>query len=259
MADPYSTITPERERRIQVARELRSRGLLQREIATEMGLNRKTVCDLLSDPENAKKCARRLTYGGRCRRCGALTDGSQGTRPAPEICKECAAVEQHENRYWTRDRIVAAFMTFKERTGRQPTTADTMVMSGAPSIERTLSDTRLAEIKAIPADIRLPHYDLVRRELGSWPNALAAAGMSPNRTGGAVHRHRERKVMPRNYVVFSKNGHGWIPRETVEARDSDEAIQKVADGEGVYVAVAEPNWQERTVAPKTVFAVVESA
>jgi predicted transcriptional regulator len=259
MADPYATVTAERRQRIATVRELRARGLLQREIAAEMGISRNNVSDLLADPENTKKRARRLIYGGTCKRCGALTDGSQGNKASPEICKDCAALELHEQREWTKERIIAAFITFRERVGRAPTTVDIHVLSGAPSIERRLSDARVAEIKALPRDLRLPHYDLVRREFGSWPAALEAAGLPPNPTGGAGHRVKERKgVMPRNYVVFSKNGHGWIPRETVEARDSDEAIQKVADGEGTYVAVAEPNWQERTVAPKTVFAVVES-
>jgi hypothetical protein len=62
--------------------------------------------------------------------------------------------------------------------------------------------------------------------------------------------------MAREFVVFQKNGHGWINRQTVEAVTAAHAIEQVADTEGSFVAVPSQHWQEKTVAPKTVFAVV---
>jgi transcriptional regulator with XRE-family HTH domain len=229
VADPYATVTPERQRRVDRARELRGQGYLQREIADLMGISRSAANDLLTDPDNAKKRSRRLLYGGTCRICGKITDGSAGNHPPPDICIECGPNEQHENRRWTPEAVIAALQEFRQRVGRTPTATDLLVRAGAPSIERTLSTKRLAEIAALPRDLVTPPLPLVQREFGSWRAALEAAGLPPNPTGGAAHRNKERKVMPRRYVVFSKNGHGWVPHDAVEAHDPDDAIQRVAE------------------------------
>ena len=76
---------------------------------------------------------------------------------------EIARARQHEQRYWTADRIVGQLRLFHETTGRTPRARD--LRPGGP--------------------VKLPSSDICVREFGSWNNAVEAAGFTPApRTGG---------------------------------------------------------------------------
>lgn len=64
-----------RAEKVTRAQELRAQGLLQREIAEQMGVSNQTVCDWLSDPDRSKAIARKERYRTPCVDCGALTTG----------------------------------------------------------------------------------------------------------------------------------------------------------------------------------------
>lgn len=238
------------------AADLRSQGMLQGEIAERLGLSRSYVSALLSDTDGVKDRARKQSYQQPCPSCGEMMNGSNGPRGAPSLCASCAAKKQHDDRYWTRKRIIEAFIVFRERTGRTMAAVDAQVRSGAPSLEAHLSTARLAEIESLPADLVTPNPWTVQREFGSWNAGLVAAGLHPNKSGATMHRVRKGTTM-KLFVVLSQNGAGWVPSEPVEATNGDLAIQQVADGEGSYVAVPAQHWTEKKVAPQTVFAVVK--
>jgi hypothetical protein len=244
-----------RAERAEQAAALRRRGLTQDAIAQELGISRSYVAALLDDPLGEKDRQRKTRYSGTCESCGNPTTGCNGHANAPTRCAACTCAMQHAARYWTRETIVTRFKEFHAATGRAPTSVDAMCKIGAPSIAAQLSTARLREIEAIPDTVALPPPSIVCREFDSWHAALRAAGFTPNR--GGAPGHRERRSAMRRFVVLEKNGVGFKPRETVEAITSAAAIQAVADGEGVFVAVPEHHWQERRVVPKTVFAVAE--
>lgn len=251
--------TPERLRLAERVRVLRTQGLTHQAVADQLGISRSYASTLADDPDGEKARARKDSYAGTCVDCGAATSGSDGPESTPERCHNCWKASEHARRYWTRDTIVARFQAFHAHTGRVPTATDSHVHHGARLIREHRSATRIAEIDAVPTELRLPHPAVVYRELGSWEKAVRLAGFEPAPTGALGHREKQGRTHMRAYVVFQKNGTGWIPRETVEAISPPDAIQRVADGEGSYVAVPEQHWQERTVAPKTVFAVIEDA
>lgn len=65
--------------------------------------------------------------------------------------------------------------------------------------------------------------------------------------------------MGSDYVVLTRTPDGHYEKaDTVQAITPGQAIEKVADGVGCYVAVLARNWHEHDVAPKTVFAIVEA-
>ncbi len=80
------------ERAEQVA-ALRSQGLLQRQIADQIGISRPYVAELLIDPDGSKIAKRRLDNRGVCRVCGSATTGTAGRSKAPTICLGCYRLE----------------------------------------------------------------------------------------------------------------------------------------------------------------------
>jgi transposase len=68
------------------ARALRARGMHVRDIAATMGAAPGTVRAWLNDPDGSKLRARKDSYRGACRECGAPTDGSSGRQSAPTLC-----------------------------------------------------------------------------------------------------------------------------------------------------------------------------
>jgi len=109
-----------RAQRYAEAARLQAKGLYAREIAAVMGVSESYVCDLFHDPDGSKDRARKNSYGGTCVRCGSRTSGSNGRAKAPKICGACSRLRQHEQRYWTRERVIAAVQRWAAEYGRPP-------------------------------------------------------------------------------------------------------------------------------------------
>jgi transposase len=168
-------------------RALVADGWTHRQVAEELCISANSVKNLLYDPDGAKQRARRRRYQGKCEVCGKPTDGSNGRAAAPKLCAAHSLEKQHEERQWTRSRIIASFWAFEAIMGRQPTAGD--ILGSAPSYQAHYSTCRVAEIgRARVRGAVLPHPGFVYREFGSWAAALEAAGMSPNPRGAAAHR-----------------------------------------------------------------------
>lgn len=101
----------------------------------------------------------------------------------PKLCNTCSHEQQIREKQWTRGAIIKAFREFARANGRSPTVLEA---NRSPSMQRKLSPERLAEIAANP--VKLPHPHTVVETFGSWADALKAAGLPPNKTGGAAHR-----------------------------------------------------------------------
>lgn len=113
-----------REEKVARARELRAQGLLLRQIGERMGASKQTVSAWLTDPDGSRLRARKDSYRGTCRRCGAPTDGSNGPDAAPDECMSCARQRRHDERRWTPETIPAAMRRWAVRHGRQPKALD---------------------------------------------------------------------------------------------------------------------------------------
>lgn len=147
-----STVATTRAKRATEAARLKATGMNGLQIARVMGVSNSYAYELLSDPEGSRVRARKDGYRGVCRSCGELTDGSNGAAAAPSMCNTCA------NPPWSREDILAAFRAFHECTGRSPRKED----GDVPGRD-------------------LPHERTVAKYLGSWNNALRAAGLPLNR------------------------------------------------------------------------------
>lgn len=178
--------TPERLALAKRVNELVSEGFTRSAIAEQLEISTSYVYDLRRDPDGSKARARKDKYRGVCDLCGNPTCGSGGPAVAPSTCWTCANTLNHENRYWTRETIIAAFKEFERRTGRPPTA---FARHHPPSQTKRFSPERLAEIKENEeAGKALPNASMVYREMGSWSAALLAAGMQPTPGGSSSHR-----------------------------------------------------------------------
>jgi hypothetical protein len=180
---------PPKAELVEWVQALRGEGWLWRQIARELEISTAYAGQLYKDPTGEKDKARKASYGGTCERCGARTDGSNGRELAPKLCAACTVKAQHEERYWTAERIVETFQAFERIAGRPPAALDTG-LGEAPSIRKRQSAARNAEGDRLRKLIRLPHPFTVQREWGSWNEALKAAGFPPNPMGGRGHRKR---------------------------------------------------------------------
>lgn len=140
----------------EVAR-LRGEGLVFRELAARLGISRSYADALVNDIDGAKRRARRESYQGVCARCGGVTK-SNGTSKASPICKTCAVAVSKENARWTPATIVAAIQQFAAERGRPPVSAEW---------NETITPGR---------ERRFPPTSTVLRVMGSWANAIEAAG-----------------------------------------------------------------------------------
>lgn len=131
------------------ARELRSEGLLFREIAEVMGVAASTVDAWINDPGGSKLRSRKDGYRGECDTCGGPTDGSNGPGRASVRCITC--------RMWTPEAILEALRAWGDDHG------------GIPPRE---IDARVG----MEGHGRLPYETTVRKLFGSWNAGLLAAG-----------------------------------------------------------------------------------
>lgn len=192
----YGTVTPERlELAAEVKRLRDEERLTWAQIADRLDLSRSYVSDLYVDPSGERARARKESYRQPCPRCGNPMSGSNGITGSPSMCSDCAAEFQHDEREWTRDKIVETFREFAAVHGRAPTVTDT-TFGATPSARARLSPERLAESDKIRVQgPRLPHPSSVTRECGSWQAAVVAADLDPSASGGAAHRGGERRPM----------------------------------------------------------------
>lgn len=244
-----------RLRKAEQVADLHAHGFNLSEIGRMLGLSRSYTSALWNDPDGRVARERKDNYSLPCPRCGTLMSGSNGLSGAPRLCVACSILEQTEERYWTAERVIARFCEFKAQTGRQPTAVDIQIGGGgSESVRVRLSDERIAEAEDNHG-IKLPRLTTIYREFGSLDNALRAAGMQPNQTGGPAHRNPKGRSMP-EFLVLRKNGNDWTPVSTLEAPNSDAAIERGASIEGTYVAIRSHAWTERTVQTAVVLAIV---
>lgn len=197
------------------AAQMAARGLLQREIACELGVSNSYVSSVINDPTGEKERRRKEGYRGTCSECGGRTNGSAGPGKAPTVCATCTTRIQHEERRWTRATIRAAFQAFAADWGRPPATVDVIGM--APTQRAHYSASRMAEVERMRAWERLPSPHIVVREYGSWPAAITDAGLSLHVTGQPAHRE-DRRRPSRETVVALLSEHGPMTRQEIDRR-----------------------------------------
>lgn len=167
----------------EAAAAMRAAGLLQREIAAALGVSRSYASELLLDPTGAKARARKDALAGSCERCHGPTSGSDGG--PSRFCVRCMAIVQHEERYWTKSRVVEALRAAAEILGRTPTISD---LQPSPSILAHLSPERVEQIRAfrrraVEIGLRLPSNGTIVVEFGSIGEAVRVAGLAPSPRG----------------------------------------------------------------------------
>ena len=111
----------------------------------------------MSDPDGAKARERKRRYRAVCVVCGGPCY-RQGPYAAWR-CEACERTHRHEQRKWTKRKVKAALGRWADDLGRPPT----------------------AEETALPGT-RVP-YGAIRREFGSFSQALKAAGLPAREPG----------------------------------------------------------------------------
>ncbi len=127
---------------------------------------------------------------GVCEVCGGETRyNGRTTKDTSDICAGCSREKQHEERKWTRERIIRAFQRFQAATGRTPRVADKLGIYESQVLR--FSGARIREFEQVQElGLVLPPPEFVKREFGSWAAGLEAAGMTPSRGGAKDHRKR---------------------------------------------------------------------
>ena len=237
-------LTPmSRIERAEQALALRAQGLLQREIAAELGISRSYASSLLADPEGVKDKERKDSYRKPCPQCGELMGGGEGpnSEKFPKLCYQCAPLA---TRYWTRERIIDAIQRWNEIYGRPPVATEWLVSKdirgeGFPPTSAIYKYNKGAR-GGVPGTNHNP-FD-------SWADAVEAAGFPRPRRG--EYKVRERRAVPqatRDYLVFRVNGDSYEVVGISNQPSNDEAIADIADEEGEYASVAIPNLTRRSV------------
>jgi hypothetical protein len=149
---------------------MQQQGYTIAEIAVLVGKSYSSVANLLADPDGRKQRARRMRYQGTCVDCGRPTNGSNGYAKAPTRCAPCAAIYQHEQKYWTRERIIAAIQRWADEHDGEPPRAPDWTHAGPARLHPASSTVYAAASN--------PHA-----EFASWSEALAAAGFPGNVRG----------------------------------------------------------------------------
>ena len=202
----YGFVSAERAALAERVRVLRDEeGLLYREIVDRLGISYSYAQSLYTDPDGAKARTRKNSYRQPCPRCGGPMTGSDGRSGAPGLCADCSRRAQHDDRFWTAERIVETFRLFHDRYGRSPSVLDTG-QGQSPSQRRNKSAVRLADADRVRSEFMLPHAAVVAREFGSWKDALAAAGLPANPTGAHAHRDRRQSAAVQGTLAILADG-----------------------------------------------------
>ena len=166
-----------REDRAREAKRLRkSYGFIYAEIVRLMGISRSYANALVTDPDGSKQEARRETYRGTCVDCGARTTGSEGREKAPKRCAACSQAKQSAEKYWTEERIIAAIQRYAAEHGRPPVATEWLYGSHGINVDG------------------YPYASQVLREMGSWGDAIEAAGFPRPEIGRYVRTEEWRKA-----------------------------------------------------------------
>ena len=168
----------ERRRAVALARHYREyEGLSIRQIADRLGRSPATVKAYFYDPTGEKARAVKARYQGVCRGCGAYTQPRNGKGDAYAYCKRChpGAIE----RRWTRERVIAAMLEWRERYGRLPSSYDW---------SRTHARRRGEHALRRLARGHWPSASVVTAVFGTWAVARQAAA---EQTGPGDRRPRE--------------------------------------------------------------------
>lgn len=153
-----------RETRAREAARLRATGMVLREIAERMGISASYAQELVADPSGEAKQERKRRYDGVCVDCGGRVSGTDPARAAPlHRCVPCRRRFEHESRYWTPERVIAAIQ-------------EHAIDGEAP----TASDVGSLRTMAV-------------REFGAWSAACEAAGLGSRRPGGSQPRRWTRE------------------------------------------------------------------
>lgn len=107
------------------------------------------------------RCRRTTLYGGTCKYCGTITNGSDGPGAAPDVCISCAAGHYAT---WTREAIIACIQQWADESGGIPPATTDFVRGRAD-------------------DLPVPSVTHVQRMFGSWNAAIIAAGFEPHAMG----------------------------------------------------------------------------
>lgn len=174
MSEPLPASRPEREA---LVRRLRSRGLLLREVAAEIGVAISTVDSWLNDPGGERLRIRKDGYRGRCEACGQPTDGSGGRASAPRLCLACFRAQPHSLERAQRLGTGAVKRYSERQLLDALMRADRLGLGTATLYDRWAAANQLPSLKT-----------LVDR-FGSWNQARKAAGVPTRRSSRAVH-HR---------------------------------------------------------------------
>ena len=171
------------------AQALRDQGLLLREIAERMGAKLATVHAWIADPDGSKLRARKDSYRGTCRECGAPTSGHAGPSKAAELCASCnGRLQGGKNRLWTQELVVARIREWNDIYGEPPAGPDWM-----PAKARAINDPE-RERRFLDAKGHWPNVVSVIRLFGTWNAAITAAGFTPRAPhGGGGNGQRQRK------------------------------------------------------------------
>lgn len=217
---------------------MRSRGALQREIAAALGVSRSYASSLTGrDPLGDKDRERKQRYAGTCEVCGDPTSGSNGRDLAPTLCERCSHQRQHDERFWTRERILDGMRTANEISlrvlGRPIRAADWLCLT--PSQRGKFTPTRLRETRLLWAvirheGVRVPVMTSITTEFGSWGAAAVEIGVVSPR-GGHPH-HREPRSRPKLHLV-----------EQIRHPDAEEVCP--ACGDFVKKLVTDTGWCRR--------------
>lgn len=172
---------------VEVAR-LRADGLLHREIAEAFGISRSYACELTNDATGVKARARKASYRGTCRNCGAPTTGCDGPLAAPELCIACSRIAQHEAQYWTAERVLNAIRRFAALHGRPPTSREWT------RVDRANGYPVFSSVYANSASPNAP--------FPKWADAIEAAGF-PRPASGHYERTGERGLGHPGRIVLA--------------------------------------------------------
>jgi hypothetical protein len=155
----------ERRRAVALAHHYREfEDLSITQIADRLSRSPATVKAYFYDPTGEKARAVKARYQGVCRGCGAYTQPRNGKGDAYAYCKAChpGAIE----RRWTRERVLAAMLGWRDTYGRLPSSYDW---------SRTHARRRGGEAIKRLAEGEWPAASVVSRLFGAWSVASAVA------------------------------------------------------------------------------------
>lgn len=139
--------------RIRQIQSLRAQGHTVKEVAAQIGLSAKTVSTYMADPEgsNLKRFRKNHARPCPCGR-GVIVD------KRAQQCVQCRneQLSAREKR-WNRERIIGAFQRFYFETGLAPTELNVLHKNQG----------------------HYPSTTAVMRHIGSWEEAVIAAGFPP--------------------------------------------------------------------------------